>query len=525
MALSDPFKKFMNERQASDSQENHWVDWFTGEKAKAVDLHLYHAGVETYQTQILDAKVVTQASEADESTFHPELTLVTDRLLPTPEPDFWKESASLEGKLIFIEDGVEVTTTFKAKPAGIMEDGEGELTELSPITDIQVASKEFIAELTPKFGVELGLVWFGEWRNFHPQRMTISRFIFEADLEDLIGPDGYAVPKASVKLEPGGPEIPVRLQLFKRKHELYEAKLEKIDPIAHQKLTSIIEEIWMIGAGLSQRKMDKPEESEVSYMTREHDALAEAFQPHIVYLGSDKEWIERLEELGVVNILTTPDLDEIPPLCVEKRCDLVVAESELWGQDAIQVERLLRATSKTRDIPRVWIEADFRKQDQLPEILDYGAFHTVPRNEKKAVSHEWMRWAFGGEVYGWGEPIALFTKDKRLRFRLPIILATAKYRIAVMDHPEGFLPFLTDYRPSYVMFDIESFGEDARVILNTLLRWSMQADIKIINLVRGAPPELIYTWLQQGVSDIVIKDASLNEAAMRILARMQGGLE
>ncbi|HEB84434.1 MAG TPA: hypothetical protein ENI92_05470, partial [Bacteroidetes bacterium] len=277
---------------------------------------LVRAGSESYTTSLL------KAVRDDEGA----LRLVVDRLLPEPDEDFWTGSTTLHGSLVTFDAGVEVTIGFRASVGGRIELDSTPAVELVGITDVTSSAREYIANLGDAHPVELGMIWFGEWVQVTPTQASVSRLFFDAELDEEIGPDGYAVPKAALKLASDAPDVAVQLQLYRRGRPSFEAKIEKIDGIAKQTLVSLIESIWQVSSGLAQRK-EKAITKEIGYRSTVHDHLAEAFQQRIVLLAREPGWERRLEEFGKVVRVGETREQSIVEAVSEGRCDLILGDA------------------------------------------------------------------------------------------------------------------------------------------------------------------------------------------------------
>ena len=508
--IPESLRRFLRlKRQSNENDLSRWQGWFEDPLKKKGRLTLVRAGEDVYNSTILQARIENG-----------KLVIVVDRLLPQPEDQFWHEQVTFAGKLAYIEAGIEVITTFRASVGERVEVEECEALELMDITELKVTSEEYLACLGEGYGVELWLHWFGDWVKLFPPCMTVSRFLFDYEFEEGVGADGYAVPQARLILEPNGPEIPVQVHLYPRKKPKYEVQIEKIDGIAHQKMISIVEEIWRTASVLSQRRLGQREV--LGYRSREFGTFSDVFKPHIVLLSKDQTWKTRLEQFGVVYCIDSLVLETVADSVNSHRCDLVVGDEEVWGEHGIQVERLLRSTKRMRNIPRIWLHSGKKQRWGKQDIIDFGAFDLVFRNESSEETRQWVSWVLGGASIGEGEVLSLFTTNPRIRYRLGVALAKCNIQVVAFNQRAGFTHFLEDHYPRWILLDGESYGTEADMILGRILQWSEGRVCEVMMLVRTVDQEHVVSWRRAGVCDIVMLDASLRQAASRIGALIQG---
>ncbi|MFC2170466.1 hypothetical protein ACFLQJ_00645 [Calditrichota bacterium] len=513
------------------SYPSDWVKWFKNPLLLQGKLTLVRAGEDTFATQVLDA-----SSEGKE------LFIVVDRLLPLPDFDPEKETVQFHATQIYFDSGVQVTTGFRAVYGGNTEHGHYEAVKLEQVRDLEVDSVEYVATLTDNFGIKLSLFFMGEWINIDPAQASVNRLFFNADINAKIGVDGLAVPKALLVLEKGGAKIPVQFQLFRDQAQGFSAKIEKMDSLARAKLVSIIEEIWKIECGLASRGRQETGGA-VGYRSQQHDIHAEAFEPHIYFLGENEEWIERLSEKGIVESSMLDDPREVLENILGKRCDLVVADADLWGEKAVEVERILRSKAKIRDIPRFWIADDPLKpldivqgetivEEQAEvkrDLLDYGAFEILQRSEWSDAIELKFDWAMGGSEeidnikYNNRHGItALITANSRLRYRIGLTLLEEKLRFEIISRTDRLLSRIEDSGADKVALDMDTLGVSPENILELLLKQARRGNFRVMLLVRAVVGEKLFKWMKAGVSDIAILDASSRQTAVRVKSFIKG---
>lgn len=513
-SLSDSLQRLLKRESEPLHSPTDWLAWFSSPLARKSHLKLTRAGEETFTSLPL-------AARNDEENG---LVLVVDSLLPTPPEQFWHEPVTLHGRLVAFDAGVEEIVTFTASVGERIELEGRPAVELNRLIDLERQTHEYVAELPSKHDIELGLIWFDEWVQATPGRISVTRLFFDDPLEGEIPPDGYAVPKATLRLERSGPEVPVKLQLFRGRGRGYEAQIEKIDGVAKQQLATVVEEIWRVASGLSQRRNEGARE--VGYRSREHDPLAGAFTPRMVLLGADERWKGLLGELGEVAVAGTTDLEQASELITESRTDLILGDADLWGSDAIRVERLLRSVSRLRDIPRIWIADDPEKliveQDAegSRDLVDFGAYDLLPRGLEEGEALHRLRWAMGGDALGEGTTALLVSADSRMRYRLALGVASPSLRLVAFTRREGLIPTLEKRRPRWVLLDANSFEVEVDEMLGVILGWAGTTRAKVLILSRGADQAKVTRWMKRGASDIVLIDPSLRQTVERLQARL-----
>jgi hypothetical protein len=506
--------------------------WFKSEPARKGRLDLSRAGEEKFISTIIEAR--EQAGQ---------LTLIVDQLLPQPEDSFWNEPVSLQSTLTAFDSGMEEIAEFRALVGERIEVGDHLGVELTDVSGLERSSREYIAPVSSSNPVALSFVWMGSWVDVKPKRMTIKRFFFDAELDEFRSPEGYTVSQAIVKLEQGGTGVPVRLQLTRGRNGEYEAEITKIESQPRQVLTALIEEIWRTESGLSSRRTTKSV-ADVGYMKK--SGAGEG--PHIMLLSEDENWLEMLNQIGTVNMVSVTGLEALSKSVSESPCDLFIADADLWGDQAIAVERLLRSVSRYRMIPRVWISGHKvgqpwepseihlgygeagKEQINLEESdnvyldhVDYGAFDLMPRSLPIESAHTRLRWAMGGDVYGKGLGIMLVTQDARLRYRIGLsFLEEGGIRFTVFKRLEGLVPALQKRKPRWILLDASSFEVEIDALLARAHDWAHRNRGNVIVLARGAEHSRVTQWLKRGAKDIVLLDPSVREAMRRLRARVLG---
>lgn len=515
--LSDSLQKLLSRGSEPAGGPDAWLAWLSSPLARKGHLSLVRAGMDEFTSLPLAAR----KSEDDG------IVLIIDTLLPTPEEKFWHEPVTLHGRLVTFEAGIEEIITFSASVGERIEHEGKNAVELTNLIDLERVTQEFVAEPNDQHPIELGMIWFGEWIQVRPSKISLSRVFFDETLDGEIGPDGYAVPKATLKIDEDGPEVPIRLQLLRARGGGHEAVIEKIDGIARQKLVSVIEEIWRVSSGLSNRRQKLRQD--VGYRLKERDTLAAAFTPNVLLLGNDKRWIDILRELGEVRTLASTDLDDVSEAVAEGRTDLIVGDADLWGSDAVKVERLLRSVAKFRSIPRLWIASDPDKQvvehseeGEPRDLVDYGAYDLLARSIDDTQALHKLHWAMGGDALGEGTSALLVTSDERMRYRLALGLASPSLRLVAFGRREGLIPTLDKRKPRWVLIDANSFEVEIDDMLSATLHWAGTTRAKVILLARGASQAQVTKWLKAGAADIVLTDASLRTTVERLQQRLYG---
>ncbi len=499
--------------------------WFNSEPARKGRVDLSRAGEERFVSTILDLR-----SEGGRNT------LIIDRLMPEPDDKFWHEPVSLQCKVVAFDAGMEETAEFNAMVGERIQVDEHAGVELCEMSNLERSRREYIAEVPRNSPLDLSFMWFGSWMDVKPKRMSINRFIFDAEIKDFQDHDGYTISQAIVKLEHSGSSIPVKLNLTLGRNGEFETELTKIDSVARQKLTSMIEEVWRSKSGLTQKRMNPPKEK--GY----HQRSEESKGPFILLLSNDDSWGDRLSELGTVIHVPETRLKTVSERIAESPCDLFIADADHWKDNAIAVERLLRSVSRYRKIPRIWIsdeeigqpweasginlgnvageDAPSSESDALDHV-DYGAFDLMSRNTEPGVSLARLRWAMGGESFGRGESILLVTQNARLRYRMGLcFLREAGFQFVVFHRLESMVPALDKRQPRWILLDASSFEVEIDAMLARAHEWTQQNRGNVIILARGAAHKRVTQWLKRGARDIILLDPSLRETMRRLRTRI-----
>jgi len=529
--ISKSLQKLLNRGAKDDEKESvDWLSYFSSPEIRKNTLLLSRGGEENYSSLPLNAVDGENGLE-----------LIVDSLIPKPNEEFWNERVVFDGKISSFNAGIEEIVTFSAIVGERIEYEGRPAFVLNELMDLRNESREYLAELGEIFSIELGFIWYGEWFQLEPNRLSVSRLFFDAKLEGNIGVDGYAVPKATLRLEKDGTEIPLKLRIFRNRGGGFEAKIEKIDSLAQQSLNKIIEEIWRIASGLSQRR-NQSEDHEVGYVSSKHDALATAFVPHIVLLADNEEWEKTLAKMGEVTAILNDDLNMISDTVSEGRCDLIVGDADFWGSKCIQVERLLRSVSQFRKIPRIWFSDEVEDssffikkpmledpsdekevEDENLDLIDFGAFDLLPSNPHKVDSRRRLLWAIKSLKTGNGPTVLMLSHEERIRYRLGLALShMKKIRLIFSESSQGISKLLDQEQPKWILLDAHSFEVELDTILSLTTDWAAKMNAKVLVLARGAGKEKVSKWLMNGAKDIILLDPSLRLAASRLYKRIHG---
>ncbi len=486
-----------------------WAMWFTTEAARRGRLSLSRAGMETYASMVVGAR---EDGEGD-------LVVLIDPPLPSPERETPDEIVALDARLLHMDEGIEIATTFRAVLGEELRHEGYEAVELVDISDLDVEYREYLARVTEAHGVELNLVWEGEMITVYPSHIAAGRMLFNADIEGDIGPDGIEIPKASICLEPGGKDYALSLRLLRRPEESFEVEITRIDAPVKRKLVTLIEEIWRTDAGLS-RYAREPKKI-VGYRTREHDTLAEAFQRHIVFLGEDPGWKDFLAGFGIVKQLGSLSPHDLVEVVLGGRCDLLVGEYAFCGREAVSIEHTLQAYARTRKIPRFWILPE-NPGDTTPDMLAEGAFDQFTSEQLKQPGlTDLFNWAIAGTELGSGERTALLVSaEPRMRYRLGLALANAGAHFLWRENWRGLLPELGRIQPNAVILDARTVKYDINAILDPLLEVAAELKFETMLLVDTVQGETLLRWREMGLQHIILLDPSLRETAQHLVAKL-----
>ncbi|MBD3167054.1 hypothetical protein GF324_10675 [bacterium] len=508
--LPSSLNRLLRRREdAASDDPTHWIEWFSNDALRKGRLDLVRTDEETYATQVLRA-------ETDETGA---LRLLADRLMPVP--DFEEgEAVSLHGTLIHFEEGLIITTTFSCAPGETVEFEDGEARYLVDLRDLKVESKEYLATISEARAMEIGMIWMGDWKQAPVLQCTITKLMFDAEIEGRIHADGYAVPRASVTLEPNGPDVPIKARLHRSRNPEFTAVIEKIDAIAKAKLSSIIEEIWRLDTGM-QKPPIREKKEQVGYRDQIKDHLAEAFDPHILYMGRTDAWRVRLQAHGQVMMLTSTTLDTVRERLREiQRCDLVVADAEVWGIEAERAERLLHSTQQFRDVPRLWLGKPSRA---LPDLRGFGAYDMIDPNEGIDAFNGRIDWALRGDSIGEGLVVLLVTENRRIRYFFGLGLAGQHRRVYYYPKKGGLLDQCRKLRPMWVLLDVDLFRRDMETVLPPVSKWCEENGAELILLARGGlSQEQALQWVMLGAKDLVVLDAAMVQAIGRLRTRIYG---
>ncbi len=502
-------KLFSRSRESDEPVQSVWLDWLNDPTVQEGRLTLVRAGEDSFVTQVLNARL-----DANNLLF-----LVVDRLLPSP--DYGEnETVLFHGKLQHMDAGVEVTTTFIAKLGEpVLHEGD-EALELHEIDNLDVESREYVAAFGDAHGVALSLFWQGEWVTVWPEQGTITRFMFDARLDGTIGIDGVAVPKSTVSLGDDSPESPIQLQLIRRPSPSFEVLIEKIDGPLKAKLASIIEEIWRIERGL-QAPTGPSSKSLVGYMDINETSMDEALEIQILLLASGENARIRFVSIGKVRQYSGREPKQVVEDVLNQRTDIIIGDSHHWGPDAVQVERLLRAHSKTRFLPRFWLGDPYKDPENGLDILDYGAFGTFNDQTPQTEIEECLHWSIGKSNLEAGLPkVAFLSADPRIKYRLGLAIMDSGFDPLTVTSDEAVLAEVEEMRPDWIVLDKDGFPAFFETVLEALIHRSKFQRHKIILLCRSARRGELIEWLKMGVKDIILLDASLRNASKRMHQRL-----
>ncbi len=499
--------------------------WFNRTFAKIGPLKLVRTGGKSYSTVIISTK--EEKRDKKET-----IVMVVDAPSPEPEEDFWQEGQPMLARLSFVEAGFRVSTSFHVKIGKMLEIDDLAALELVDIENVRVGLSAHYISLSTRGGTEMGMMWRNTWQELIPTKMCLTRVSFRAKLAGDIGAEGYIPQKASIKLVKRGPEIPIQFKAERKGVGEYEAVIEKVDVGGLNRIALFIEQHWRRQAEklrLGRARYKKPSHDEqVGESPTKEDVMADMFKPHFLLLSDDELWRERLAEIGVVNAYEALDPEKINTILENERCDLIIADADLWDIEALNLSQSLRSHFKFRDFPLFWVAGPdnvFTSGGGL-DLIDLGAFDFFDRVIEDEDLMTRVEWATKGKQLGEGESAIILSPDKRLRYRLGIMLRAEGVRVlpfASFDNPGAFL---TRNKARWILLDSVGHGRSYDSMLRRILAWKKNqkedVEVDIFLLAQIIQPEEAMNWMKAGVSDIIILDPSLRDTAEQLNAAIRG---
>lgn len=458
-------------------------------------------------------------------------SLIIDHFIPEPDPSFFSKPRKLTLRMMYVEWGFEVVTTFDAVAARKVTVKGNPAVELVDINDIRIRLGIHVTSLGPKSGVEMGLFIRGSFIEMRPIRLSLNKIWFNGKLPEDIGPEGLIVEKASIKLGLDEPDVLFKLRAVPDRSGDHVGHLLEMEQIS--KLANFIERRWTNQSSRLAKesgKMDLAGARSEGPLPVSKRKIEDYLKPHYYLLGEDEEWVKRLGEFGVCVSVASRDIAEVFARFEQSRCDVIVGDADYWDQDVLGLADQIRIREKYSRVPLFWIAGPDNTfaESGGQELIDLGAYdfldRTLPMDELKERFH----WANPKVLdAGQGPSLAIVSREERQQYRLGYRLRSPEITVVKVNTPEaGIVSRLIDTDSRWIVVDTQGKEEAAAHVIKICLDWATRGqdprDVFLIH--KGALDDQVMEWKKMGAHDVIACDPSLDEVASTIHRHLEADL-
>ncbi|MFH0881626.1 MAG: hypothetical protein V2A56_01445, partial [bacterium] len=322
-------------------------------------------------------------------------SLIVDHFVPEPDPAFFDQPRKLTLRLMYVEWGFEVITTFEAVTARKVNIKGNPAIELVEIDDLRIRLGIHVTSLGSQSGVEVGLFIRGSFTEVKPSRLSLNQIWFTGKLPDDIGPEGIIVEKASLKLGVNEPDMMFKVKAIPERSGDFIGELIEMEHIA--KLANFIEQRWTNQAArlaLESGKMDPTGKGGAGKLATTERKVEDYLKPHFFLLSEDEEWVKRLNRFGICVPVTPRVTSEVFARFEESRCDVIIGDADYWDAAALMIAQELRGHEKYSHVPLLWIAGpdNLFAEANGQDLIDLGAFDFLDRGLPEEELEERFNW-------------------------------------------------------------------------------------------------------------------------------------
>ena len=402
-------------------------------------------------------------------------SLIVDNFVPEPDPAFFSKPQKLTLRLMYVEWGFEISTTFEAVAARKVTVKGNPAVELVNIEDLRIRLSVHITSLGPKSGVEMGLFIRGTFTEVHPNKLSLNKIWFGGKLPDDIGPEGIIVDKASIKLGADEPDMMFKVRAIPERTGDFIGELLEMEHIS--KLANFIEQRWSNQASRLARESGKIEPGMAAGQASTAPKKVEDYlKPHLFLLGEDEQWVERLNKHGVCVPVPTREVNEVFAKFEESRCDVIIGDADYWDSAALIIAQEVRGHEKYSQVPMFWIAGpdNIFSEANGQDLIDLGAYdfldRTIPESELEQ-RFEWMNPKLLES--GNGPILAIVTPENRQQYRFGLRLRSPEFKVVKINtHETGVVSRLIETNARWIAIDVNDWGETADRVIMNCLEWS-----------------------------------------------------
>jgi hypothetical protein len=499
-------------RNPSEFTVPSWEPWMTRKLARFVQARVQAGGGDTFSTTILGVR----HSHAGEPS------LIVSSFYPEPKKEFWETARAVILRFGFVQGGHAIITSVNAnaKREIVYKDTPG--VELGDVLAPRVKVSPYALELGHRSPVKLRIEAQARSVSLLPDSVSPEEIRFVEKLPFIVTRQGLKA-EGLLKLDEESDPLPVKVRLEHHKQGGYAARIEEISPAAKKALIGFIDDGWVSKARVRKRRAREEREREHETMTTDLDSL---LKPHDFLLSPDEGWRTKLANLDIkVRQIAEPDIDYVMERVTTERCDVILADADLWGKLAPELGRALHFDLDSRKLPLIWFaDEDNWFREQFPRALvGLGAYDLVDRGLSKEELALRLGWATKRNTLGEGDiPIALLSPSRRMQYRMGLALRRKDLTIHKAMEMRNPLASLNEIRPQWIVVDGVSIGDAYDSILEACLNWrDKHRKCKGIFLMARFPdPEKVPKWKEKGLTDVLIYDHDVEELARRVFYRL-----
>lgn len=509
-AIPERFAPFLkSSKRPGEFHVKDWTKWFARPLARFARLNIAAGAGLKFASQMLTVRT-TRSGIA---------TLIIDQLQPDPPEKIEKKPLAMIGKFGFVEGGCVVMTSFNATMKREVRYKEIAGVEVDEIGIPRVTLMPYMLELTEEeHQVQFAVQLEGKWVRIEPNGLSIEAVRFKGDTRLPFRHDRAMTLKASLKLEPEAPALPMVVQVVPGQGMDFLAKIVKILEAGRSMIESHVDQTWLERAKVIRRRQKEQDRHERE--SAKDTSINSLIQRHHYLLSEDESWEQKLRGMGKVRRLPDADIDYVIDTMGKDRCDVIVADADFWGEKAVDLMKALHFDPELRKIPVFWIASQdwVLDEEQRRFLVGLGAFDLMDRTIPSDELEQRLDWAVRGEEIGKGPGTVIISPSTRQQYRLGQALyrrGMKAVKVTTMDNP---LSALNKARPTAVIVDGVSIGPAADQLLQACLNWRNKGGRQkyVFFLTQFVDPTRVHKWKEQGLSDILLYDHSVEEPAARI---------
>ncbi len=448
-------------------------------------------------------------------------SLLLESFVPEPEKKFFKQQPTVLVRTGFVCGGYAIMSSFQANAAREFNYNNSSVVEIANVFYPKVTLSPYLLKLPIRHDFILRYEIEGEKSKVKPDSISIDQIVVPNAIDSELAISHPELVEAVLYI---GEDVEVPLiieQVLSSETEgtfLYKSKVQT----GYEKIAEHIDIQWeQKSRNIAKRERDaKKRELEIisgKYMQTLN-------KTHFFYLGENSKWDHELEKLG--NLRTIPDLDieYILKEMLEDRCDIIVADADLWRELSIDLTKAIKDVKELAKTPLFWIG-----ERQNPyfgakrfQLLNIGAFDFFSSDINMPFFSQKIDWALHNRELGEGEPLVIISPDNQQLYKLGFALQKRGIKIIKSTSKDNPLVELKEHEPKWIIIDGGGIGKGFDVILEACLNWNKRRKNKvdIFLLANYVHPNRALGWIESGLTDILIRSDSIDKIVKRVHERI-----